>query len=535
MQISIKARLIIAFTLLIAASGFIFYLGNRNANALNSWVTIIIKTHANRIKLAGKLSEDLQYITKNEKNLIIITKPEVLQETAKEGEERIEEMEQRLDELKGLVDQQGKEDVDNFMVKWHEYRKIYGRVKTLAVVINTDSSNKAALELSNGIANTTANEAIAVMNKLVRNNEAELAKIDADTNQIYEEGQSNMTYLLVLSTIASVGLSLWIIISISMSVNTAKEAIKALSEGDLTIQIKQTGKDELGELIEYLRVMTSKLKDVLSYVSTASESIASASQQIAAGASEQAASAEEVSSSMEQMASNIDQNTDNAQQTEKIAQKASEDIREGSQAVNQTVNSMKQIADKISIIGEIARQTNLLALNAAVEAARAGEHGKGFAVVAAEVRKLAERSQLAAIEIDVLSKSSVAIAERSGNVLEQIVPDIQKTSRLVQEISASSMEQNSGAEQVNNAIQQLSQVVQSNAAASEELSVQAEQLREAIAFFDIGSVKHHNTARSTSKAKVSSHATLPKKGKSKGVTLDMHEHTEVSDADYERF
>ncbi|WP_235264124.1 methyl-accepting chemotaxis protein, partial [Geoalkalibacter ferrihydriticus] len=206
----------------------------------------------------------------------------------------------------------------------------------------------------------------------------------------------------------------------------------------------------------------------------------------------QAAAAEEASSSMEQMAANIRQNADNAMQTEKIAAKSAQDARQGGEAVGKTVTAMKQIADKISIVEEIARQTNLLALNAAIEAARAGEHGKGFAVVAAEVRKLAERSQTAAAEISDLSGSSVEIAEQAGKMLTQMVPDIQKTAELVQEIAAASKEQDAGAEQVNKAIQQLDQVIQQNASASEEmastseeLSSQAEQLQQAIAYFKV--------------------------------------------------
>ncbi|MDQ5985202.1 MAG: hypothetical protein CSYNP_00907 [Syntrophus sp. SKADARSKE-3] len=193
---------------------------------------------------------------------------------------------------------------------------------------------------------------------------------------------------------------------------------------------------------------------------------------------------------MEQMTSNIMQNADNAQQTEKIAVKSAEDAREGGQAVTETVAAMKEIANKISIIEEIARQTNMLALNAAIEAARAGEHGKGFAVVAAEVRRLAERSQTAAGEINRLSASSVQIAEKAGQMLNQIVPAIQKTADLVQEINAASSEQKNGADQINKAIQQLDQVIQQNAAAaeemastSEELTGQAEQLQAAMSFF----------------------------------------------------
>ncbi len=215
------------------------------------------------------------------------------------------------------------------------------------------------------------------------------------------------------------------------------------------------------------------------------------------GASEQAAAAEEASSSIEQMTANIRQNADNAMQTEKIATQASGDAREGGDAVNKTVGAMKEIADKIMIIEEIARQTNLLALNAAIEAARAGEHGKGFAVVAAEVRKLAERSQKAAGEINELSTNSVEVAEKAGTVLSALVPNIQKTAELVQEISAASREQDAGADQIAKSIQQLDAVIQQNASASEEmastseeLSGQSEQLAEMIAFFTVDDGTH---------------------------------------------
>jgi methyl-accepting chemotaxis protein len=215
------------------------------------------------------------------------------------------------------------------------------------------------------------------------------------------------------------------------------------------------------------------------------------------GTTEQAASAEEASSSIEEMNATIKQNADNASQTEKIALKSAADAEESGKAVTEAVTAMKEIAGKISIIEEIARQTNLLALNAAIEAARAGDHGKGFAVVAAEVRRLAERSQAAAGEISKLSASSVQVAELAGSMLLKLVPDIQKTSELVQEISAASKEQAGGADQINLSIQQLNQVVQQNAGAAEEmsstaeeLSAQAEQLQETIMFFKLDDADH---------------------------------------------
>ena len=274
-----------------------------------------------------------------------------------------------------------------------------------------------------------------------------------------------------------------------------------IADGDLTHQLEVTSHDEVGQLSESMNKMIVRLKEVVGEIQTAAENVAAGSEELSArseeisqGATEQAASAEEASASMEEMAANIRQNTDNANQTEKIAVTSADMAQEGGDAVSETVSAMKQIAEKINIIEEIARQTNMLALNAAIEAARAGEHGKGFAVVASEVRKLAERSQQAAGEISQLSSSSVAISVKAGEMLNKIVPDIKRTADLIQEISAATNEQNIGAGQINEAIQQLDQVIQQNASTSEELastseelSGQAQQLQESIAFFKVDS------------------------------------------------
>jgi methyl-accepting chemotaxis protein len=274
---------------------------------------------------------------------------------------------------------------------------------------------------------------------------------------------------------------------------------QAVAGGDLNAEIDVDRKDEVGQLAAAMHEMIDNLRGVVSEVRSATRGVASgsremsgASETLSSGASEQAQSVQAVTESMDEMTRNIRRNAENAATTEQTALKAAEHAEEGGKAVTDTVAAMKEIAEKISIIEEIARQTNLLALNAAIEAARAGEHGKGFAVVAAEVRKLAERSGEAAGEIGELSVDSVRIAEQAGEMLKLMVPDIQKTAELIQEISASSGEQNSRAEQISSAVTQLDGVIQQNTAASEktastseELSIQAEQLQRSIGFFSL--------------------------------------------------
>jgi len=313
----------------------------------------------------------------------------------------------------------------------------------------------------------------------------------------------NFSILGTLITILAVAAVIfWVVRKIVAAMRDAVKISSAIADGSLDVDVPERflGKgDEIGELARALQLMVDNLKQTVSSIRGATEEVAAGSEELAAssqavsdGATTQAASVEEISSSMDLMTDSIRHNAENADQTQTIAGQAAKDAAAGGEAVSQTVSAMREIADKISIIEEIARQTNLLALNAAIEAARAGEHGKGFAVVAAEVRKLAERSGLAAADISELSANSVEVAEKAGGLLDKILPDINRTAELVQEIAAASNEQNSGAAQINSAIQQLDQIIQTNASTSEEiagtseeLAGQSESLRQAVGFFKL--------------------------------------------------
>ncbi|MCR5455832.1 MAG: HAMP domain-containing protein [Bacteroidales bacterium] len=319
-------------------------------------------------------------------------------------------------------------------------------------------------------------------------------------------GTSVIILIIIIVTI-------FLIRKIMKPVREAAEGISKITNGDLTTQIDTSSNDEIGQIVKQINVMAAKMKEALQKITDGSDTIlmsskemARTSQMMSDGAGQQAASAEQVSSSVEEMNAQICQNSENAQETERIATKALENILKSNEASQKNMNAMRTIAQKISIIDEIAFQTNILALNAAVEAARAGEQGKGFAVVAAEVRKLAERSATAASEIDKVSKVGLNISEESGNLLEHVIPEIEKTTQLVREIASSSQEQNSGINQITNAVQALNDIIQQYAASAEEmastsqnLEAQSNDLKESVSYFKIDDKEPQKQAKTQRK------------------------------------
>lgn len=382
-----------------------------------------------------------------------------------------------------------------FEKDWIAYQDVS---KTL-IDLSRQNRRDEAKALMKNESKHTFDAATGDLQKLVLLNDAGAADVNERGNQLYSSARLSIIVALVAALLVGLVLALFISRIISRPLRQAAAVATQLAEGDLNVQIEVGSKDETGLVLGAMQNMVGKLSHIIGEVRNAADNLASASEQVSATAqsmsqatSEQAASVEETSASIEQMSASINQNTDNARVTDGMASKAAREATDGGESVQQTVVAMKKIAQRIGIIDDIAYQTNLLALNAAIEAARAGEHGKGFAVVAAEVRKLAERSQVAAQEIGELSTSSVEMAERAGRLLGEMVPSINKTSDLVQEISAASEEQAAGVAQINTAMSQLNQVTQQNASSSEELaataeemSSQAEQLQEAMSFFTL--------------------------------------------------
>lgn len=534
--------------------------------------------------------EALLMSIRTEKNLMLETDTGALETRASQFGNYRDTADQKLRVLETSV-------AAAFRTEAQALRPLFNRAFDLSAQvrdIRIENSDARAIAVTKGTAAAARRDVGDVALTLMNATRESMAASRNQAAQNYQGATTLLTILAAGAILAGIVAGIWISLAISRGLAMAVRQANAVAIGDLSVTSEKRSNDEIGDLLTSLDTMVSnlsdmaraaediaegdlttkvdrrsekdtlgialdkmivKLREVVTNATTSSNNVAEGSQnmsvtaeQLSQGATEQASAAQEASASVEEMAANIRQSADNAGQTEKIAIQSAKDAQQSGDAVDEAVKAMKTIADKINIIQEIARQTDLLALNAAVEAARAGQHGKGFAVVASEVRKLAERSQQAAAEISDLSSETVDVSQKAGEMLSALVPNIQKTADLVQEISAATREQNVGADQINQAIRGLDKVIQQNASASdrsaataEQLANQSDQLREVIGYFDLG--KDGKSPVNAQKApapapRQSSAAAAPApaapKSNGSGVNIDLSD-DDLNDADFVRY
>ncbi|WP_426412130.1 methyl-accepting chemotaxis protein [Bradyrhizobium ganzhouense] len=601
MRFTVKAKLASAFGVVILLSMIAGAVGYLKLSDMVGTTEQLVG-RAGRMEKAAELKEGVLFLVRAEKNAILAASDAEYDQFVADLAKNREALAKSKDEITAAASESGKKLMENFAVAFAKLNAYQDETVRLAKTDKPKALDRSMHDGRKVVAD--ALEAADGYIKNVKNNMAEQAE---QSKQDGARAEMLLMSLVIASLLIAVVAATWIALNISRALAQAVGLADAVAIGDLSQKIESSSNDEIGDLMKSLNAMTvnlnataalanqiaqgdltveakalsdkdtlglalermvEKLRQIVSEALTAAQNVSAGSQELSAsaeqlsqGATEQASSAEEASSSMEEMASNVKQNADNANQTEKIAAQSAKDAEASGAAVGRAVNAMQTIAEKITIVQEIARQTDLLALNAAVEAARAGEHGKGFAVVASEVRKLAERSQAAAAEIGTLSADTVKVAQEAGAMLSKLVPDIKKTAELVEEITAACREQDVGSAQINQAIQQLDKVGQQNASASEqvsstseELASQAEQLQSTIAYFRI---EHGgkspapapiDRAVSQLRAKAATMATAERPAKkpqarparamkvagSGGFAFDMNDGEDDRDADFQR-
>ncbi|MBB4372520.1 methyl-accepting chemotaxis protein [Bradyrhizobium sp. cir1] len=599
MRFTVKAKLASAFGVVILLSmiaGAVGYM--KLADMVGT--TEVLVARAGRMEKAAELKEGVLFLVRAEKNSILAASDAEYDQFVADLAKNREAIAKSKDEIYAAASEGGKKLMEGFNAALAKLNTYQDETVRLA---KTDKPK--ALDRSMRDGRKVVADVLDAADAYIKNVKKNMAEQAEQAKQDGSRAELLLMSLVIASLLIAAVAATWIAMNISRALAQAVGLADAVAIGDLSRKIESSSNDEIGDLIKSLNAMTvnlnataalaneiaqgnlmveakplsdkdtlglalermvEKLRQIVSEALTAAQNVSAGSQELSAsaeqlsqGATEQASSAEEASSSMEEMASNVKQNADNANQTEKIAAQSAKDAEASGAAVGRAVNAMQTIAEKITIVQEIARQTDLLALNAAVEAARAGEHGKGFAVVASEVRKLAERSQAAAAEIGTLSADTVKVAQEAGAMLAKLVPDIKKTAELVEEITAACREQDVGSAQINQAIQQLDKVGQQNASASEqvsstseELASQAEQLQSTIAYFRIeqggkGQAAPIDRAVSQLRAKAATMAAAERPAKKPmarparavkaaggGFAFDMNDGEDDRDAEFQR-